>query len=80
MRPSREPTRGDGPSTRPLSRAENPRLAELQLLLKEIDSEIIEAWSVPRVVEALRAMRQLAQMKLDFIKEPQSEPPPRLAS
>jgi hypothetical protein len=54
----------------------NKRVVELQLLLKEIDHEIIEAWSVPQVVEALRAMRQLAQVELDSIDGLCTEAPP----
>jgi hypothetical protein len=75
MRLSRDSTTGEAPNTRPLSRDESGRVAELQLLVKEIDGEIIEAWSAPQVVEALRAMRRLAQVELDSIKGPSSEPP-----
>jgi hypothetical protein len=61
---------------RPLSRDENKRVAELQLLLKEIDREIVEAWSVAQMVEALRAMRRLAQAELDSLKGLPVEHPP----
>jgi hypothetical protein len=67
MRPSSESTRGGSSIPTPLSRDDNRRVAELQLLLKEIDDEIFEARSSPQAVKALRALRQLALAELDSI-------------
>jgi hypothetical protein len=80
MHPSRKSVRGDVPIARPLSRAENRWVAELQLLLKHLDGEIIKAWSSVQVVKELRARRQVAQAELDSIARPPSDPPPRPAS
>jgi hypothetical protein len=54
----------------------NRRVAELQFLLKEIDGEIVDAWSSPQAVKALRALRQLAVAELDSISGLSPEPSP----
>jgi hypothetical protein len=68
MYTSSESNRGDLPIPRPPLRDGNRRVAEVQLLMKEIDADI-QAWSSIEAVQKVRALRQVAQAELDSITQ-----------
>jgi len=69
----------EGPTVRPLSRAETRRVAELRLTIKIIDTEIEDS-SSSQVIEDLRATQEAVKTELHCIVSSSTASPPFLVS